>query len=692
LAVVEKGISSVGFYTPEGYRLKTVKLDTFPHEMEFSPDYKYAFITNNGSLRYGDKVSGGETVAVIDLQKMEKKKDIPLAPYRRPHGLDYDPVTGLLAVGVEEPDKALLVDPESGEIIKAFDCMGKTPHMLTLSRGAEWLYVSNMESASVAAINTKTGKTSMVKVGTKPQGSVLSNDGKQLFVGCAEYISVINTEEKKEVSRIKIGANRMVLLKDGDLLAFSSTSNGIGFASTSTLEVLHHIDLPYKPYSIQSSYDERYVYVAAEEQDIVYTVSVEDMRQEDIFVTSKGIRPDPVKDYLIEPELIAKLKPTKSLNTGEWHFNRIVIDDNFNRAYQVTASDLNNDGRKDIVAVSDRLVEVVWYENPYWEKHIITNSSARNIDVAPYDINKDGFTDLALASRFDLHSSEQGGYIHWIENPGLYNTYPWKIHFLDSVPTSHRLRWVDIFGQPQKVLVNLPIVGKGAKSPEFKVPADLLYYEIPANLEEGKWEKTTIGSGLHVAHGVGVERFDQDITEDLLTASFEGVYLFKSKKRDNKVIWEKTLIGSGDTVSTPKKGSSEVDLGYLGGPNNPFTATIEPWHGDKVVVYTPNGAGVTWSRKVIDDTFNDGHALQCADLNNDGVSEIIAGHRGEGYNLYLYHYHQENKEWTRHTLDEGSMSAAGVFVFDFDNDGFPDIVAAGSHTNNIVLYKNLYRR
>jgi hypothetical protein len=35
------------------------------------------------------------------------------------------------------------------------------------------------------------------------------------------------------------------------------------------------------------------------------------------------------------------------------------------------------------------------------------------------------------------------------------------------------------------------------------------------------------------------------------------------------------------------------------------------------------------------------------------------------------------------------MSDAGLFIFDFDEDGYLDIAACGSRTNNIVLYRNL---
>ena len=107
LVVVEKGSGSVGFYSEDGIRIKTVKIGTYPHEMVFSADRKRAFVTNNGSLRYLDEVEGGQTVSVIDLEKMEVIDEISLAPYRRPHGISLDLESGIMAVSVENPDKVL---------------------------------------------------------------------------------------------------------------------------------------------------------------------------------------------------------------------------------------------------------------------------------------------------------------------------------------------------------------------------------------------------------------------------------------------------------------------------------------------------------------------------------------------------------------------------------------------------------
>jgi hypothetical protein len=376
-------------------------------------------------------------------------------------------------------------------------------------------------------------------------------------------------------------------------------------------------------------------------------------------------------------------------STADWNFERIVVDSAFARGYQITAADFNNDQKPDLAAVSDRDQEIAWYENPTWKKHIISDTTNKNIDLAPHDINADDHIDLALACRFNLGNSTEGGYVYWLENPGNLNE-KWKAHYIDSIPTAHRLRWADVDGNGREELINLPIIGIGAIAPEYDVPLKMVSYEIPANPVADTWTKIIIDSSLYMAHGISIEQFDNDNKPDILTASFEGVMLYTSVEKEGNVVWRKKQLGSGDTSPRPKQGTSEVGLGELGATTEPFIATIEPWHGHQVVVYTPNEhEDDLWTREIIDTTFVDGHALQCADLNNDGISEIIAGHRGGDYNLYLYQYNIQENAWSRFALDDGGMSAAGLFIFDFDEDGYLDIAACGSRTDNIVLYRNL---
>ncbi|MBK8501005.1 MAG: VCBS repeat-containing protein [Saprospiraceae bacterium] len=367
-------------------------------------------------------------------------------------------------------------------------------------------------------------------------------------------------------------------------------------------------------------------------------------------------------------------------------FKRLVIDSTLTSGYQIKSADINGDSLPDLIAVSTSLPEIYWYENPTWKKQILDAGTQANIDLAPHDIDGDQDIDLAIASGFSLGNSISGGYIHWLENIDFGRS--WKIHFIDSIPTSHRLRWADLDGDGKDELVNLPIIGKGAKSSDYDTPVQFCYYTIPINPVDDHWKKWIIDSSLHMAHGMQLVQWPESTKWSGLTASFEGVNLFTSNVRSEELIWKKIQLGEGQKGIRPKIGSSEVGLGSLNSGDTPFLATIEPWHGDKVVVYYPRTGEELWQREIIDTTFRDGHALLCADLDQDGYDEIIAGHRGLGYNLYFFRFDLKTQNWNRHDLDRGGMSAAGLCLLDFNADGYLDIAACGSATHNVVLYVN----
>src|SRR5436305_147436 len=48
--------------------------------------------------------------------------------------------------------------------------------------------------------------------------------------------------------------------------------------------------------------------------------------------------------------------------------------------YQVVVADLNHDGRPDLIALASGLHELIWYENPGWERHVLAVDQNRMIN------------------------------------------------------------------------------------------------------------------------------------------------------------------------------------------------------------------------------------------------------------------------------------------------------------------------
>ena len=77
-----------------------------------------------------------------------------------------------------------------------------------------------------------------------------------------------------------------------------------------------------------------------------------------------------------------------------------------------------------------------------------------------------------------------------------------------------------------------------------------------------------------------------------------------------------------------------------------------------------------------------------ADFDGDGFDEIIAGHRGADYNLFIYRYRPDSGSWTRIPLDLGGIAVSSLAAEYINGDGRLDILAIGSATNNVVWYEN----
>jgi hypothetical protein len=358
-------------------------------------------------------------------------------------------------------------------------------------------------------------------------------------------------------------------------------------------------------------------------------------------------------------------------------FAEHTIATDLSGGYQVVVSDINRDGRPDLIAVASGLKELIWFENPGWQRHVIVGNISRPINCAASDIDGDGIPEIALANEFSNDPSRSIGIVSLLKHKGD-PSQPWEMTEIDRLPTSHRLRWVDIDGKGKKVLVNAPLAGETVKPPDYKGSVPLVFYR------PGVWKREIISQELEgVLHGLVVSDWNKDGREDILTASFLGVDVFSVGKKE---VWGRSRLINGNPDPWPRSGSSEIAVGQLG--RDRFLGTIEPWHGNQVVVY--RGQSKSWRREVIDTSLNDGHVLLAADLNRDGRDEIVAGYRGEGRSVYVYSAEDaRGARWTRQVLDDGGMSAAGCAVADLNGDGRPDIACIGTATTNLKWYENL---
>ena len=359
-------------------------------------------------------------------------------------------------------------------------------------------------------------------------------------------------------------------------------------------------------------------------------------------------------------------------SASELAFRPHTVATGLKGGYQVVAVDLNRDGKLDLIALASDMDELVWLENPGWERHVIVRGVNGMINAAAADVDGDGMPEIALAYGFDMAAAKSTGIVCLLHS-GPDPRDLWTSRELDRLTTSHRLRWADIEGSGHKALINAPLTGAKALGPDYRDHVPLVIYRGPA------WKREIAGDQNEgVMHGIFPTDWDGHGRDSILTASFSGIHRYWLGNGH----WMREEISKGDPGSWPHCGASDVAVGKLG--NERFLTAIEPWHGNNVAVY--RRVGGTWVRTVIEDGLPDSHSIAAADLDGDGSSEIVVAQRGKPGRVVVFSFRGDR--WGKSVVDEG-MTAASCAVADLNGDGRPDIACIGTATENLKWYENL---
>jgi hypothetical protein len=356
-------------------------------------------------------------------------------------------------------------------------------------------------------------------------------------------------------------------------------------------------------------------------------------------------------------------------------FREHVIATDLRGGYQVIAVDVNRDGKPDLVALASGMPELVWFENPTWERHVIAGGFKGMINVAAIDVDGDGVPELVLAHGFANQAKNSIGNVSVLEHQGDPRGI-WNVREIDRLTTSHRLRVADLDGSGRKLLISAPLTGAKAEAPLYRDHTPLVFYR------PGEWKREVISNeNQGVVHGIFITDWNGDGKDEILTASFEGIHVFHRRKDGT---WERTQLTRGDPAEWPKGGSSDIAIGHA--PKR-FIAAIEPWHGNQVVVY--HARGRHWIRYPIDPSLQDGHTILTGDFTGEGRDEIVAGFRGPGRSVYIYTpADRTGTHWSRSSVDEGGIAAAACTAADLNGDGSLDLACIGSATANLKWYEN----
>jgi hypothetical protein len=356
-------------------------------------------------------------------------------------------------------------------------------------------------------------------------------------------------------------------------------------------------------------------------------------------------------------------------------FRKVVLSDKF-YCEGANCGDFNKDGKLDVVAGP------YWYEGPdFKKKHEIYTPEAfnplgysNNFLTFTGDFNGDGWLDV-------LYVPHPGTDAYWYENPGR-SGGPWKKHLALHDCGNESPGWFDINGDGRPELV-YNITGQlGYATWDPAKPNDMWVFH-PITPKDDRYQRYT--------HGVGAGDINGDGRIDIVEAS--GWWEQPAKLEEGKP-WVKHPF---------KFAEAGAQMLVYDVDGDGLADVITSWHCHLygLVWYQQQRSAsgeITWKQHVILPPkpdlnssalrFSQMHGLDLADINGDGLKDIITGKRYWAHGptgdveanapavLYWFEL-QRNKtgvQFIPHKIDDNSGVGTQVIAKDLNGDGVPDII------------------
>ncbi len=372
----------------------------------------------------------------------------------------------------------------------------------------------------------------------------------------------------------------------------------------------------------------------------------------------------------------AEARPTPG---AEIHFKKTVLDREF-RSEGVAVADVNRDGRLDVIAGN------LWYEAPNWTPHEIApleqydraKEYSKSFLNFAFDVNNDGWPD-------EIVIGFPGKAAVWRENPRGASGH-WTEHPIWRSACNESPAFAPLWRGGPPVLVFAYDDSYMAWFEPGAAPADPFTCHT---ISEAKAASTN-----HFSHGLGVGDINGDGRPDIITT--KGYWAAPEDPRKSSGPWTFVPAALGPD-------SAEMYAYDVNGDGLP-----------DVLASSAHNKGVWWYEQVrkgdgrtefvqhlIDDSFSQSHGLAMADINGDGVNDLVTGKRFWAHGptgdvepnapAVLYWFELQRKggqvTWQKHLIDDSSGVGLQVIVADMNGDKRPDIVVANK--NGVFVFQQV---
>jgi hypothetical protein len=324
----------------------------------------------------------------------------------------------------------------------------------------------------------------------------------------------------------------------------------------------------------------------------------------------------------------------------------------------VFVSDLNSDGRVDVLSASSGDGKIAWYRNmggsvPSFAALTIATGVTSAKSVVAADVDEDGIVDAVYCGTTALAWSRQAPLGTWTSYTIASSSY-------------------------SNVLV-ADVDSDGLLDVVAALSSSILWYANGGGAVPS-WTGRSVSSNAFASSLLAVD-VDNDGRTDVVHAS----------RTYNKISWHKN--GGGLPVTWTELVVSVV----VQGPISVSAADIDSDGlvdllsvGSSTVCWYRNlgGSPPAWARTVIVSSITTGTSVLSVDIDGDGRMDVLSGSSGDNTVSWYRNGGGSAPVWTTSFISTTALGVASVSTGDFDGDGFVDVVTANPSQNSVVWFDN----